>query len=193
MFAQLLDFVRFTHLTHKVGRVARISGTDRMATVVEHSYQLTLLTWYLIDTEKLELDRDLVIKYALIHDLVETYAGDTYFYDEKAERTKHEREQAALVRIKHEFPDFEALTTLITRYEKLEDPESCFVYALDKLIDPLNIYLEDGKLWHEKGVTLPMLLAKKEEKVQADPTVARYFSELKELLLAREQELFPPR
>ncbi len=188
---QLLDFVRFTHLTHQVERVARIPGTSRYANTVEHSYQLTLIAWYMIETEGLSLDRDLVIRYALVHDLVETYAGDTYFYDTRAEATKREREHAALERIRQEFPGFDALTHLIEGYEAQADAESRFVYALDKLIDPLNIYLEDGRLWREKGVTLAMLLAKKEKKVRSNETVTRYFAELKALLEEREHELFP--
>lgn len=188
---RLLDFVRLTHLAHKVERVARIPGTKRCANMVEHSWQLTLLAWYLIEHEKLALDTNLVLRYSLVHDVVETYAGDTYFYDAAAEETKHEREAAALVRLQESFPDFPSLYETIARYEERTDPESRFVYALDKLIDPLNIYLENGLLWREKGVTLDMLLAKKEEKVRHDPTVLRYYNDLKALLIENEVHLFP--
>ncbi len=186
----LLQFVHFTHLTHKVERVARIPGETRYANTVEHSYQLTLLAWYLIEKEKLPFDKDLVIRYALIHDLVETYAGDTYIYDVVQKETKEKREHDAQVRIASEFPEFEDLHTHIQKYEAKLDAESRFVYALDKLIDPLNIYLEEGKLWREKEVTLEALLTNKTEKVAIDPTVSKYFDELVNLLREKEKTLF---
>jgi putative hydrolase of HD superfamily len=188
---ELLQFVHFTHLTHKVERVARIPGETRYANTVEHSYQLTMLAWYLVEKEKLQLNKDLVIKYALVHDIVETFAGDTYFYDKEARKTKEKREHEAQARIEKEFPDFLDLYTLIQAYENKNDAESRFVYALDKLIDPLNIYMEKGKLWHEKNITLESLLKNKTEKIQTDATVSKYFEQLVCLLRKEEDVLFP--
>ncbi|KKS39158.1 MAG: Metal dependent phosphohydrolase [Parcubacteria group bacterium GW2011_GWD2_42_14] len=187
----LLQFVRFTHLTHKVERVARIPGETRYANTVEHSYQLTLLAWYLIEKENLHLDKDLVIKYALVHDLVETYAGDTYAHGTEGKENKALREHEAQERMASEFPEFKDLHAYIEAYELKQDPESRFVYALDKLIDPVNIYLEDGKLWHEKNVTLQEVLDYKTEKIAVDATVAKYFEELVVLLRKKENTLFP--
>lgn len=187
----LLQFVHFTHLTHKVERVARISGETRYANTVEHSYQLTLLAWYLIEKDKLPLDRDLVIKYALVHDLVETYAGDTYAHGTEGKDTKAQREHDAQERMATEFPEFSDLHKYIEDYEAKQDPESRFVYALDKLIDPVNIYLEDGKLWHEKNVTLQEVLDYKTEKIAVDPTISKYFNELVVLFREKEKTLFP--
>lgn len=187
----LLQFVRFTHLTHKVERVARIPGETRYANTVEHSYQLTLLAWYLIEKENLPLNKDLVIKYALVHDLVETYAGDTYAHGTEGKETKAQREHEAQERIAKEFPEFSDLHECIQVYETKQDPESRFVYALDKLVDPINIYLEDGKLWHEKGVVLQEVLDYKTEKISIDPIISKYFSELVILLHKKEDILFP--
>jgi len=186
----LLQFVRFTHLSHKVERVARIAGETRYANMVEHSYQLTLLAWYLIEKEKLSLNKDLVIKYALVHDLVETYAGDTYAHGTEGKETKALREHEAQERIASEFPEFKDLHAYIETYELKQDPESRFVYALDKLIDPINIYLEDGKLWHEKNVTLQEVLDYKTEKIAVDALVTRYFEELVALFREKEDILF---
>lgn len=187
----LLQFVHFTHLTRQVVRVARTPGETRYENTVEHSYQLTLLAWYLIEKEKLPLNKDLVIKYALVHDLVETYAGDTYIFDTKGKESKAQREHDAQKRIASEFPEFNELHTLIQAYELKQDPESRFVYALDKLIDPISIYMENGKLWHEKNITLQSMLDYKTEKIAIDPTVSKYFEELVVLLREKEALLFP--
>lgn len=186
----LLKFVSLTHKSHKVDRVARIPGTKRAANMVEHSWQLAMLAWYVVDTENLPLNKELLLKYALAHDLVETYAGDTYFYDEEGLATKDQREREALEKIAADHAEFKDLTQTITAYEQKADAESKFLYALDKIIDPLNIYLEDGLLWRENGITLKMLLAKKLPKISTDPYVQKLFSEFQERLEKRKHELF---
>jgi putative hydrolase of HD superfamily len=189
--ARLLSFFRFTHGLHTTERVARTPGTERYANTAEHTFQIALVAWYLIDTYQLPLDRDKVLRYALAHDSPEAYAGDTYVYDKAARVHKHEREQEARNRMRNEFPEFKGLHEALVTYEERVDPESRFVYALDKLMDPVNIYLEDGKLWHEKQVTLPMLLEYKFEKTRLDPTIAALFDALVVEFKAREHELFP--
>lgn len=71
------------------------------------------------------------------------------------------------------------------------DPESKFVYALDKVVPVLNIYLDKGRTWQKNGVTLQILIDAKESKVAASPEVANYFQELITLLKEQENELFP--
>lgn len=186
-----LSFLRLTHEAHKVERTARIPGENRYATMVEHSWQLAMAAWYIIDTETLPLNKELVLKYALAHDLVETYAGDTFIYDTEAVSSKHERELAARDRIASEHPEFKELIQTIDVYEARQDEESKFLYALDKLIDPCNIYLEDGLLWREKAITLDMLSGHKEQKVRTSPLVYDLlYKDLWAKLKEREPELF---
>lgn len=187
----LLKFTAFTHLANKVERVARTPGVNRCANTVEHSYQLTLLAWYVLEKEKLSLNKDLVIQYAIIHDLVEAYAGDTYIHDQAGRETKEKREREAQERIEAEFPEFTDLHKLIKAYEAKNDPEARFVYALDKLVDPINIYMDDGKLWHEKQIDLQDVLNSKTEKIHTDPVVTKYFEQLIVLLKEKENILFP--
>lgn len=40
----------------------------------EHSYNLTITAWYSAQQFP-KLDKDLIIRYALVHDIVEAYAG----------------------------------------------------------------------------------------------------------------------
>lgn len=188
----ILDFTKLTLLFQSVDRVVSLPGRNHPENDAEHSYQLAMLAWYLLDEMKLtHLDRDLVIRYALIHDMVETYAGDTFFFASEQERLeKIDREHAAAERLKTEFPNFTGFTELIEQYEKREDPEARFVYALDKIIPTLNIYLDGGGLWKMKGITLQILIEKKRDKVALSPELTFLFDELIELLQSQENELF---
>lgn len=188
----LLRFTEMLDAFRKVERVLYANGTNRMENDSEHSYHLAMLAWYIADSGKLDLDKNLIIKYALVHDLVEVYAGDTYLYSENREHreSKVDREHQALIRLKEEFPFSEDMFSTIDRYEKREDRESRFIYVLDKMQPIIQIYLDDGRMWKEKGITLQMLFEKKKDKVALSPEIMPYFDELMALLKAEEKELF---
>lgn len=188
----VLEFAQMLNAFRQVERVVYVNGSDRLENDSEHSYHLAMLAWYIADSGKLDLDKDLIIKYALVHDLVEVYAGDTYLYSEDREHreSKIDREHQALLRLKEEFPFCEDMFSIIDRYEKREDRESRFIYVLDKMQPIIQIYLDDGRMWKEKNVTLQMLFEKKKDKVALSPEVRPYFDELMALLKAEEKELF---
>jgi hypothetical protein len=67
---------------------------------------------------------------------------------------------------------------IIEQYEKREDRESKFIYALDKIDPVLNIYLDNGRTWKRNHVTLEMLISMKKAKVEVDDTVALIFKDI---------------
>ncbi len=188
----LLSFARILGELQAVERVIRVKGVERFENDVEHSYDLAMLAWYILDTEKLPLDRDRVFRYALAHDLVEVYAGDTYIFSEDREllASKSERERRAAERLLAEFPEVPEMHEAICGYVKKEDAESRFVYALDKIEPVLKVYLDGGRTWREKDVTIKMLYEKKKDKVALSPEIQPYFDELMTLLRKEEKELF---
>ncbi len=190
--APLIKFVELLKKFQEVERVVRVPGQERWENDVEHCYQLALIAWYLVDKNNLSLNKDLVIQYALTHDLVEAYAGDTYVYseDENEHATKKQREEDAAKRLKQEFPEFPDLHTTIGNYEKRSDKESKFVYALDKIHPVLNIYIDGGRTWKERNITIQMLVDHKKDKVALSPEIEYYFNELVALLKKEEATLF---
>ena len=142
--ARTAAFVRLLHAFQSVERIAHVSDLSRRENNVEHSYFLAMVCWYLCDALELEYSKEKIFRYALAHDLVETYAGDTYIFDTEARKTKREREEKARIRMESEFPEFNDLHTTIEKYEKQDEPESVFVYAIDKLIPALINYIKGG-------------------------------------------------
>lgn len=179
----LLDFVRFTHLFQKVERIVLADGQNRWENDAEHSYQLALVAWYLVEHNKLNLDLNKVIKLSLVHDLVEAYAGDTYIYDKQAVLDgKQKREAEAAQLLKESFSDFSSIHDLIAEYEARKTLESRFVYALDKLLPILNIYLDGGRTWQREKISLEQLLKAKTDKIATAPEIVPYYEELVEIL-----------
>ncbi|QQR93408.1 HD domain-containing protein [bacterium] len=177
---KLLKFTEFTHKFQQVKRMIFVNHEDRMENDSEHSLQVALLCWYFVSYKKLDYDLDKIIKYALVHDLVETYAGDTYFYGNRDQ--KAEKEAEALKKIETEFPDAKDITNLIHDYEQEVDKEAKFVNCFEKIIPVLNIYLDNGKTWTVNKVTIEMLLTKKAPKVTRCEELVEIWKEFEELL-----------
>jgi 5'-deoxynucleotidase YfbR-like HD superfamily hydrolase len=109
---------------------------DRFENDAEHSFLLATLGCAIAQQMDSSLDLGKISQYALVHDLVEAYAGDTPIWASPEEHaSKAEREEEALKRIENRFGKrFPWIDQTIKKYELLDEPESCFVYALDKII-----------------------------------------------------------
>lgn len=190
--SQIIKFVRLLNKFRGVKRAVWVNNEDRLENDVEHSYQLGMLAWYISNLKKSNLDIDLLLKYALVHDFVEIYAGDTDLFskNKKHKENKPKREKRASLLLKKNFPDFKVLHRLIERYEKRKDKESRFIYALDKIQPLLNIYTDGGRTWKNKGITLKMLIDHKKDKVALSAEIKKYFNELINLLKKEEKRLF---
>jgi putative hydrolase of HD superfamily len=185
---EVLDFIKFTLAFQKVERTIRLPNRDMPENDAEHSYQLTMLAWYLNDRNHYQLKNQKLLELALVHDLVEVYAGDTWVFDQTGlKESKAEREKAAIHTIHDQFPDFPSLHAAITEYEALETNESKFVYALDKIIPILNLYLEGHGFWKDKNVSFEELLNNKRPKVMRWPDLVPLFEDLMSKLQAHPE------
>jgi putative hydrolase of HD superfamily len=145
---------------------------------VEHSYHLAMMAWYLNDSGSLHLDTDRLIRYALLHDLVEAYVGDVSAFDEAGRIGKTEREHAALLRFEAEFPEIRSMAPYIASYMRHKDPESRFVYALDKLMPMIMIYLDNGRTWREDGYSFSDIHTVQADKIALSEPVNILYEEL---------------
>lgn len=143
----------------------------------ERSYQLAMVSWYLATTESKKLDTEKILKYSLVHDLPEIYAGDTPLYtsDDESLNSKKDRKINAIEKIKKEFLNFPDLHKWIEKYEEQEDNESKFVYAVDKLLPLLSIFLDGGHAWKTHKLNLDALIKKNKERVSASSIAKKYF------------------
>ncbi len=191
-FDQILKFVDLMQQFRTVERRVLIKNSERSENDVEHSFSLAMLAWYINNTYKLGLNSDKLFKYALAHDLVEIYAGDTFFYqkDEQVLVDKQQKEEEAAHRIRGEYPEFNELHEIIEQYEKRGDEEAKFIYALDKVEPVLSIYQDKGRTWRKDGVTLDMLKTMKLTKVAINPTIEKIFKELVRRLTEEHDSLF---
>jgi len=171
----------FSHVERKLKRKHHDNFVHENDT--EHSYNLAMTAWFLAKYFP-ELNDALLVKIALVHDLVEIHAGDTYAYaDQTLLDTKPAREKEALEKLKHDWEDFPEMISHIEDYELRSSPEAKFIYALDKLMPIMIIYINDGLTWKEEGITVKMLHDVKEAKVALSPEIQPYYDQLRAILL----------
>lgn len=80
---RLLEFQKLLVQFQHISRVTHIPGSWEAENDTEHSYNLAMTAWFLAPHFP-QLDCDKLIRYALVHDLVEVHAGDTYIYADEA-------------------------------------------------------------------------------------------------------------
>lgn len=177
----LEKLLRFVKLTNDFKNIERdipqsLSGFNK-ENDSEHSYQLAMISWYLAITENSNLNIEKILKYALVHDLPEVYAGDTPLYtlNEEYLNNKKDRETESILKLKKEFSHFVDLDIWIEKYEKREDDESKLVYAADKLLPIMSIFLDKGHAWKTHGIAIDSLISKNKERVSASAIAAKYF------------------
>lgn len=148
---------------------------SRRENTAEHSWQVVvfaqILFPYTRNKEKIDLGK--VLKMLSIHDVVEIDAGDTFFYDEKANEGKFERELASAKKIFGilDEPLRSEFMNLWLEFEEGETEEAIFANAVDRMIPfTLNCY-NNGESWIEANVSFEkvrQLLRPKIEKASQD-------------------------
>jgi putative hydrolase of HD superfamily len=138
-----LDFMKFLREFQMVKRAVDIE--DRYENDAEHSYQLAMLGWWIDQKLQLGLDHERLLKYALVHDLVEVYAGDLNPLTASAEewQQKPAKEAAAAEQIQKRFQEFGQLHDTILSYAAKADKESRILYVVDKVLPLMNLYITD--------------------------------------------------
>jgi len=181
---RLLEFQKLLKQFNQVERALhrKHKGIYQLENDSEHSYNLTMTAWYLARYFD-ELNVDMIIRYALVHDFLEVYAGDTYIFDEEMAPTQAGREQAALKKLRELWSDFSDLNKYIQDYENLVDPEARFVYALDKFMPVMTIFINDGYTWKFENSSVKKIIESRIDKIEKSGEVKPYFDRFCEILL----------
>lgn len=134
---------------------AVLNNEGRFENDAEHSYQLALVCWSTNHAYKLGLKDDLLLKFALAHDLVEVYAGDTDSHGDKAKlAAKQDNEAKALETLNQQYAEHPDLLQTIDQYQTLDAVEAQLVYMMDKLLPSINIFDRNDPYCQERKLDI---------------------------------------
>lgn len=150
-----INFIKEIDKLKSVQRVCLLINGTRRENTAEHSWHFALMVATLAEhADDPDIDIPKTMKMALIHDLVEIDAGDTFAYDEAGYQDKPDRETMAAKRIFGLLPkdQSEEIWQLWLEFEEGKTPESKFARAIDRLNPFILNFYSGGKPWLENKV-----------------------------------------
>jgi putative hydrolases of HD superfamily len=145
------------------GRVDRVTyhpDGETFESDTDHTVMLGLVACAFAHRYLPDLRQGWIAQFALVHDVVEVYAGDTSTLNisEDGKAAKKAREAAAEDRIRTEFGlRLPWLPMMIDFYENRTFPEARYVRALDKLLPKITHILNGCKTIKDEGMLLGRL------------------------------------
>jgi putative hydrolases of HD superfamily len=160
------EMTRLSALCLQYGETFRVTTYPDGQTLesdTDHSFMLGMMACVLRDMVAPELDRGKLAEYALIHDFVEVYAGDTATLGMIDKSEKEERERKALGRIQSEYDNvFPWIAKAIGEYDSLAAPEARFIKVLDKIMPTLTQVQNEGEVFERLKVSKEDIMAAKD-------------------------------
>lgn len=142
-----------------IERRTYIDGGKRLENSAEHSWHVAMAAWALASYIGWDVSTDKLLKLALVHDLGELDAGDTFLYSDDREKGSS-KERDCVSRIAEQFGDLiPDLESLWDEQELGATSEARLLKIADRLLPFLHNIASDGKTWRENGIAKSQVLA----------------------------------
>ena len=159
-FQKQLQFILEVDKTKNIFRQTHLTHRGRNENDAEHAWHMAMMIYLLKEYANEEIDLAKTMMMALIHDIVEIDAGDTYAYDDQGLATQKEREAQAAKRIFGLLPaDQKAeMMALFEEFEAYESAEAKFAHAIDNFQPLLLNDSNNGYDWESHDVSAKRIL-----------------------------------
>lgn len=159
-FEKQLAFALEVDKEKNILRQTHLSDHGRRENDAEHAWHMALMIYLLREyaDESFDVSRAMIM--ALIHDVVEIDAGDTYAYDTEGIATQKERETRAADRIFGLLPEDQnrELRAIFEEFEANETPEAHFAHAMDNIQPLILNHSNGGTDWREHGISVAQVM-----------------------------------
>ena len=135
-----------------VDRRTYINGGERVENSAEHSWHLAMACWAFAEMLQDDYDVPKLIKLALLHDLGEIGAGDTFLYSNNRDSAHiHERESVKQIAA-HPGNSIGGMVELWEEQEAGESKEAKLLKVIDRLLPFLHNITSEGRAWQDNGI-----------------------------------------
>ena len=160
-----------------VNRKSYVTGAERVENSAEHSWHLAMACWAMAEHLPYDYDQEKLIKLALVHDLGEIYAGDTFLYSDKRQQADEEERKGIELLQAHIGNPISELLTLWDEQEYGESEETKLLKVMDRVLPFLLNVQSQGKAWLENGVHVSQVEKAHAFIVDINPDVHAWFKE----------------
>ena len=143
----------------RVNRRSYVTHTTRRENSAEHSWHLAMACWSIAEMFELDVNHEKLLKMALVHDLGEIDAGDTFLFA-SSRSAAHIEERAGIARLQAERGN--GIANLAEIWEEQEtgsSKETQLLRVVDRLLPFLLNLNTEGKTWIESDVTRSQVAA----------------------------------
>ena len=179
-FKKQLDFILEIDKEKEIYRQTHIKGYKRQENDAEHAWHMAVMIYLLKEYANEEFDVAKAMMMALIHDIVEIDAGDTYAYDTKNLETQKEREEKAAERIFGLLPEEQKreLKGLFEEFEACESSEAKFARVMDNFQPILLNDSNNGEDWKVHKIKKSQVENRQKSSQLGSKDIWEYTSEL---------------
>ncbi len=124
----------------------------RFENSAEHSWHLAMACWAIADLFRLNLNHERLLKMALVHDLGEIEAGDTFLFD-TARANAYLAERVGVEKLQHHAGN--GIADLLVVWDEQENgntPEAKLIKVVDRILPFLLNINTSGGAWTDRGV-----------------------------------------
>lgn len=177
---QQMDFLLEVDKEKNIFRQTHLSGGGRAENDAEHAWHMALMIYLLREYANQDFDPLKAIVMALIHDVVEIDAGDTYAYDDAGLATQQEREAKAARRIFGLLPQDQRdeMLALFREFEDYETPEARFAHVLDNLQPLMLNHSNNGGDWRAHQVKKSQIYKRNTKTAAGSQTLWAYMEDM---------------
>ena len=161
----------------RVNRRSYVTHTTRRENSAEHSWHLAMACWSIAELFELDVNHERLLKMALVHDLGEIDAGDTFLFA-SSRSDAHIEERAGIARLQAERGN--GIANLVEIWEEQEtgsSKETQLLRVVDRLLPFLLNLNTEGKTWIESDVTRSQVAAALAFIEHSFPVIHDWFTE----------------
>lgn len=156
---QITDYLFALDSLKGVNRRTYIHDGSRVENSAEHSWQLAMACWVFADLLGESYDMERLLKLALIHDLGEIDAGDTFLYAPARENAVENERKGVQRLAEHPGNTVANLLPLWDEQELGSSKEAKLMKVMDRLLPFLCNINTQGRAWTDNGVVRSQVAA----------------------------------
>ena len=154
----ITDFMLQLDALKSVNRRTYINGGERVENSAEHSWHLAVACWAFAELLQDDYDVPKLIKLALLHDLGEIGAGDTFLYSNDRD-SAHIGERESVKKIaSHSGNPIGNIVELWEEQEAGKSKEAKLLKVIDRLLPFLHNITSKGRAWQDNSINKNQVL-----------------------------------
>ncbi|MCG8641341.1 MAG: HD domain-containing protein [Desulfobacterales bacterium] len=154
----ITDFMLQLDALKSVNRRTYINGGERVENSAEHSWHLAMACWAFAELLQDDYDVPKLIKLALLHDLGEIGAGDTFLYSNDRDSAHIEERESVKQIASHPGNPIGNIVELWEEQEAGKSKEAKLLKVIDRLLPFLHNITSEGRAWQDNGINKNQVL-----------------------------------